>query len=421
MNRLPLLNAWIATFLFLGIAGADFPAAADDWRQWRGPLGTGQSDEKNVPESWSREKNVKWRVALDGPGNSSPIVVGQAVYVTHAPKDSPLRGLRAYDRNTGNLLWKHEIEYDGKELTHNTNPYCSASPVSDGERVVAWYGSPGIFCYDLTGKVLWRKDLGKVEHIWGFGSSPLIYDDLVILNFGPGLNAFVVALDKRTGDEVWRKEFPGQRSVKIDEFRGSWSTPVVHREGDRDVLLLALPERLWAVEPRTGKEIWSCGGPSKLFYTSPIMAGDIVIAMCGFTGPAMAVKGGGAGDQTDNTLWTHPKNPQRVGSGVVVDGHIYILNEPGIAWCIDAASGEKKWEKRLPGGVSWSSMNCVAGRLQVGNTAGTTFVLEPDPRECKIVAENKLDETTRASPAYSNGQVFIRTYEALYCIEAPSP
>jgi outer membrane protein assembly factor BamB len=393
-------------------------AMGADWLQWRGPLGTGQSDEKTAPLTWSKTENVKWKTPLDGTGNSSPIVVGRNVFIAHAPAKSAQRGIRCYDRNTGELLWKHEVEYAGEELTHDTNPYCSSSPVSDGQRVVAWYGSAGVYCYDLAGKILWQKDLGKIEHIWGFGSSPVIYNNLVVLNFGPGLNAFVVAFDKRTGNEVWRKEFPGQKSNKIDEYRGSWSTPVIHREGSRECLLLSLPEKLWAVDPRSGNELWSCGGPSKLFYTSPLIAGDIVIAMCGFTGPAIAVKAGGQGDQTDKILWTHPKNPQRVGSGVVVDGNVYILNEPGIAWCLDANTGDKKWEQRLPGGVSWSSMDYVAGRLYVNNTAGTTMVLEPNPQECKVLAENKLGETTRASPAFSNGQIFIRTYQNLYCIEA---
>src|SRR5262249_21727056 len=148
---------------------------------------------------------------------------------------------------------------------------CSSSPTSDGQRVVAWYGSPGVYCYDLAGQVLWHKDLGKVEHIWGFGSSPLIFENLVILNYGPGLNAFIIALDKQTGNEVWRREFPGQKSDKIDEYRGSWSTPVVHREGNLDVLLLSLPEKLWGVDPRSGEDLWSSGGPSKLFYTSPLI------------------------------------------------------------------------------------------------------------------------------------------------------
>jgi outer membrane protein assembly factor BamB len=404
------------TLLFVAALAQPLPAA--DWLQWRGPLGTGQSNETTAPLTWSKTENVKWKVPLDGPGNSSPIVVGQKVLIAHAPANGPLRGLHCFDRHTGELVWKHQIEYAAEEPTHNTNPFCSPSPVSDGQRVIAWYGSAGLYCYDLSGKILWHSDLGKVEHIWGFGGSPIIEGNLVILNFGPGLNAFVAAFDKQTGAEVWRREFPGQKSETIDEYRGSWSTPVIHREAGRDVLLLSLPERLWAVDPRSGTEIWSCGGLSKLVYTSPLIAGDVVIAMCGFTGPAIAVKSGGSGDQTDKILWTHSKNPQRVGSGVVVAGHIYILNEPGLAWCLDPKTGEKKWEQRLPGGQSWSSMNHVAGRLYVNNTAGTTFVLEPNPQECKILAENKLAETTRASPAYSNNQIFIRTYQNLYCIEA---
>jgi outer membrane protein assembly factor BamB len=392
-------------------------ALAADWLQWRGPLGTGQADQANPALTWSKTENVKWKVPLDGPGNSSPIVVGQSVFIAHAPAGGPLRGLRSYDRTTGNLLWKHEVQYAAEETTHNTNPFCSPSPVSDGQRVIAWYGSAGLYCYDLAGKVLWHNDLGQVEHIWGFGASPMIYDNQVILNFGPGLNAFVAAFDRQSGVEVWRREFPGQKSEKFDEYRGSWSTPVVHRENGRDVLLLSLPERLWAVDPKSGVDLWSCGGLSKLVYTSPLIAGDIVIAMCGYGGPAIAVKSGGSGDQTEKILWTHPKNPQRVGSGVVAGGHIFILNEPGVAWCLDPATGEKKWEERLPGGVSWSSMNHVAGRLYVNNTAGTTFVLEPNADQCKILAENKLGETTRASPAFSNSQIFIRTYQNLYCIE----
>jgi outer membrane protein assembly factor BamB len=393
-------------------------ATADDWRQWRGPRGTGQTDVKSAPLTWSQTENIKWKIPVDGPGNSSPIVVGQKVFIASAPAKSNLRGLQCYDRQTGKLLWKHEVPYDEPEATHNTNPYCSASPVSDGECVIAWYGSPGVVCYDLEGKILWQKDLGKVEHIWGFGSSPAIYNNLVILNYGPGLNAFVVALDKQTGGEAWRREFPGQTSTKAGDYRGSWSTPVIHREGDRDVLFLSLPNTLWAVEPRTGQDIWSCGGLGDLVYSSPLISGDIVVSMSGFGGPALAVKTGGSGDVTEtHRLWRHvmPKPPQRVGSGVVVDGHIYIHNEP-YASCIVVPTGDEKWQERLAG-RSWCSMAHVAGRLYVSNEAGTTYVLEPTPEACKILTENKLGELTRASPAYSDGQIFIRTHENLYCIE----
>lgn len=395
-------------------------ASAEDWLAWRGPKGDGQTSVASAPLVWSKTENVKWKVALDGQGNSSPIVVGDKVFITHSAAKSPWRGLRCYDRQTGAVLWMDNTLYDADEPTHNTNPFCAGSPVSDGQRVVAWYGSAGLCCYGLDGKVLWKKDLGKVEHIWGYGSSPIIHDDLVILNFGPGLNAFVVALEKQTGKEVWRREFPDQKSLKIEEFRGSWSTPVIHEEGGRAVVLLALPQTLRALDPKTGEEIWSCGGLSNnLVYTSPLIWKDTIIAMCGYGGPALAVKSGGRGDVTEShRLWTHAqKNPQRVGSGAIVDGHLYILNEPGIAWCLDVQTGDKKWEQRLGSGPSWCSMVHAAGRLYISNTAGTTFVLEPSTTECKILAENKLGELIRASPAFSNNQIFIRTYENLYCIE----
>jgi outer membrane protein assembly factor BamB len=410
-----------ATLLVAALLHAPGVLWAADWLQWRGPLGTGQSNEKNVPLTWSKTENVKWKAPLDGPGNSSPIVVGQKVFITHAPARSDLRGIQCYDRNTGELLWKHHISYAEPELTHSTNPFCSPSPVSDGQRVVAWYGSPGIYCYDLDGKILWQKKLGKLEHIWGFGGSPVIYDNLVILNFGPGLNAFVAAFDKQTGREVWRKEFPGQKSQKVDEYRGSWSTPVVFQDGSRTVLLLSLPGALWAVDPKTGEEVWSCRGLGALVYTSPLIDGDVVIAMSGYGGPALAVRGGGKGDVTEtHRLWHHetPKPPQRVGSGVVAKNHVFILNEPGAAWCLDSRTGEKKWEQRVGRNRSWCSMVHVDGRLYISNKAGATIVLEPSTESCQVLAENELGEQIEASPAFSNSQIFIRTHQNLYCVEA---
>jgi outer membrane protein assembly factor BamB len=318
-----LARSIVATLL---VATLTPRAQSADWLQWRGPLGTGQSSETKAPLTWSPTENVKWKVPLDGPGNSSPIVVGDKVFITHAPAKSALRGLHCYDRNSGNLLWKHQIEYAAEETTHNTNPFCSASPTSDGQRVVAYYGSPGMYCYDLAGKILWHKDLGPIEHVWGFGSSPIIYESLVIFNFGPGVNAFVVALDKQSGAEVWRKEFPAQKSSKFDEYRGSWSTPVVFNDANRTVILLSLPSALQAVDPKTGKELWSCQGLGPLVYTSPLIDGNVIVAMSGYGGPALAVKGGGSGDVTEtHRLWHQvmPKPPQRVGSGVVAKGHVF--------------------------------------------------------------------------------------------------
>lgn len=398
------------------------PAVAEDWLAWRGPTGDGQAaDGAKAPLKWSKEENIKWRVQLDGPGNSTPIVVGRRVFITHAPKDSKLRGLHCYDRSSGELLWKQEVEYAEKELTHATNPPCSASPVSDGKLVVAWFGSAGLHCFDLEGNKLWQVDTGKVEHIWGYGSSPMLHQDLVIQQVGPGLNAYVAAYEKQTGKEVWRKEYSGMKSSKIDEFRGSWSTPVLHREASgRDVLLLSLPETFRAVDPRSGEEYWACSGPSALVYTSPFATGSTVVTMCGYGGPALAVTDGGKGDVTEkNRLWIHPKgNPQRVGSGVAIDGYVYLLNENGVALCLDAKTGERKWQQRLAGASSWSSMVHIDGRLYVPTMGGKTIVLAVNPEECQVLAENETGEMTRGSLAFSDGEAFLRTYNALYCIGA---
>ena len=176
------------------------------------------------------------------------------------------------------------------------------------------------------------------------------------------------------------------------------------------------------MNPQNGGQIWTCGGLGALAYTSPLVEGDIIVAMSGFRGPAIAVRNGGSGDVTEtHRLWRHEERiPQRVGSGVIVDGHIYILNEPGFAWCIELESGEIVWKERLAG-KSWCSMVHADGRIYASNEDGLTYVLDPSPEECRVLAENDLGELTRASPASSDGQIFLRTYEALYCIEQDAP
>lgn len=404
-----------AALLVLGLSAS---APAGNWPAWRGPHGTGVSDETGVPVRWSKTENVAWKAALPAPGNSTPIVWGKQVFLTQATLDGARRALMCFDRDSGRVLWEQAVTYGQKERTHETNPQCSSSPVTDGEVVIAWHGSAGVFAYDLEGRELWRKDLGRFEHIWGLGASPVLHENLVILNAGPGLRAFVVALDKRTGEEVWRYESPGASSEKIDQFRGSWTTPVLFPGDGPKTALLGFPGALRALDPRTGKDVWSCSGLGELAYASPVFADGVIVAMSGYHGPAMAVRAGGKGDvTTSNRLWHKPErkfNPQRVGSGVVAGDHFYILNEDGIAWCVEPATGRLLWEERL-GGTSWSSMCHVDGRLYVNNMDGDAFVLEPDPKECRKIAENPLGETTRASLAFSDGRVLLRTYENLYC------
>ena len=393
---------------------------AEDWASWRGPRGNGHSADTGFPLQWSATNNVRWKVKLPGPGNSTPVVAGKSVFVSCASSEGRVRSLLCFQRESGTQLWQRDVEFADEESSHPTNPFCSASPVTDGERVIVWHGSAGLHAYGVDGSALWNRDLGKFQHIWGNGSSPILYRDLVILNAGPGLSAFVIALDKRTGAEVWRREFPDMVSQKVDEFRGSWSTPVIMSRSDQDLLLVSLPLRLCALDPLTGSDVWSCEGLGKLTYASPLPAEDAVVAMSGYHGPALAVKPGGQGDVTrTHRLWVHDEAPpQRVGSGIIVDGYVYILNEPGIAWCIDLSTGEILWRQRLGTGPSWSSMCYADGRIYVSNMEGTTFVLQPDHTECTVLAKNELGEQMRASLAFSQGQIFARTYENLYCLES---
>lgn len=414
-SRDRVMQRFMSAFLLVTAAAI---ANADDWPAWRGELGTGLSDESEAPLKWSERENIKWRATLPGPGNSTPVVWEDRVFLTQATDEGKQRSLMCFDRATGQIIWQKHVHYERLEATHNTNPQCSASPVTDGEIVVAWHGSAGLFAYDVSGQELWKVDLGEFQHIWGWASSPMIYEDLVILNAGPGLRAFIVAVDKRTGKEVWRREPVEAVSEKVDQFYGSWSTPVLHEENGRTVLLVSLPHTLHAMDPRSGEELWTCDGLGDLVYASPIVGYGIVVAMSGYGGPSLAVRTGGTGDvTTTHRLWRNEArklNPQRVGSGVVVGEHLYILNEPGIAWCMELMTGEVVWEHRL--GKTWSSMCFAAGRLYVVDMEGTTYVLEPTPEECRVLAQNPVDELTRGSLAFSDGEIFLRTYETLYCI-----
>lgn len=391
---------------------------AEDWLTWRGPHGDGHAAGTGFPLQWSATENVLWKTPLPGPGNSTPVITNNRVFVSASSNTGQLRSLICFDLQTGNQLWQRDVDYTEPEPSHPNNPRCSSSPVTDGQCVVVWHGSAGVFAYDLDGNLLWQRDLGKFQHIWGNGSSPVIYRDLVILNAGPGLSAFVVGLDKHTGTDAWRRSFPEMVSQKIDEFRGSWSSPAVATIEDNDLLLLSLPMRLHALDPLSGSDIWSCDGLGTISYTSPLATPAAIVAMSGYHGPAMGVRPGGRGNVTDtHRLWIHDEAPpQRVGSGIVVDQYAYILNEPGIAWCIEVTSGEVLWKHRLSDVPSWSSFCYADGRLYVNNMAGTTYVLKPDPTECLIEAKNPLDEPMRASLAFSDGRILIRTYEHLYCI-----
>jgi outer membrane protein assembly factor BamB len=399
---------------------------AGQWPAWRGPLGTGVAIEKNLPIHWGTNENVRWRTSLPQPGNSTPIIWGKHVFITQALGNR--RTLMCFDRATGKLAWQQGPTTVGSEPTHESNPYTSSSPVTDGQRVIAWFGSAGLYCFDFEGNELWHRDLGQQNHVWGWGSSPVLSGELCYLNFGPGEPSFLIAVDKANGKEVWRISEPnadsGQNKPGQDKpaWVGSWSTPVVIGADQREELVISCPKRLQAFDPKSGHELWSCAGLNALVYTSPLYdkQSEIVVAMGGYMGMAIAVKAGGSGDVTDTRrLWHHPKTKQRIGSGVIAENHIYILNDPGIAECFKLQTGELIWQERLKGPApksdSWSSLVASDGKLYALNQSGDGFVLKAAPN-FEVLATNSLWETTISSPALSDGEVFIRTHKALWCL-----
>jgi len=396
--------------------------SAGDWPAFRGPEGNGISRETRAPLHWSPDQNVRWKVPLPGPGNSSPIVSRGRVLITCAQDQGRKRHLFCFDRRTGEQRWVRTVEYGSVEPTHRTNPYGASTPVADGERVVVWHGSAGVFCYGLDGTEVWKKELGPARHEWGYASSPVIHRGLVLLNFGPGSRTFLAALDLKTGALRWKHDEPGGLDATDQRMVGSWSTPIIATVAGRDQILCSMPTRVIALEPDRGTLLWFCGGLGSdkvdLVYASPVLSGEMGVAFTGWvTGPTIGFKLGGSGDVTStNRLWLE-KQTQRIGSGVAVDGYVYIVNAgPGTAQCIEGQTGKTRWTERLDGGESWGSVVMAAGRLYVTSRRGVTTAFRPNPDKFEQLAMNNLKEPSNATPAISDGEIFLRTDSHVFCI-----
>jgi outer membrane protein assembly factor BamB len=415
MRALPLL-------LLLASSSA---LLAAHWPAWRGANGDGVTTETDLPMRWSATEGIRWKVALPERGNSTPVVWGDRIFLTQNIGNR--RALLCLDRKDGKTLWQAGPEWTEKELTHGTNPFCSGSAVTDGERVIAWFGSAGLWCWDFSGKELWHVDLGKQEHIWGYGSSPVLHGDLCLLNFGPGKRSFVVAVDKKTGKEAWRFDVPapaiGEGPGKGNaDFSGSWCTGVIAEIGGRKEYIVGLPGAVWSLDPATGKALWHCNGLNPLAYAEPMVAKDAIIGFGGFAGYSIGVKPGGTGDVTQtHRLWQEKKNPQRIGSGVVAGAHGYITSEPGVIQCVELATGKELWKERLkvPGGrsSSWSSLVLSGDRIYAVTQGSDVVVFKASPEKYEQLAINSTgDGLCNSSLAVSDGQLFLRTHKHLWCI-----
>jgi outer membrane protein assembly factor BamB len=418
---------------------ATVPANAENWPSWRGPNGMGNSSEKDLPFKWSPTENIRWKVALPAAGNSTPIIWGDRIFITQpndvtmwppkVPKNfaggssagghavAEKRSLMCYQRTDGKLLWQRDVVFKEQEITHPTNPFCSASPVTDGERVIAHHGSAGLVCYDFEGKELWKYETGKLEHLWGTASSPILYGDLCIIWCGPGERQFLLAVDKKSGKKIWETPEPGgDNGITSKKFLGSWSTPIIARLGEKDQLIFAVPYKIKGYDPRTGKELWSSTGPGTYCYYSPLVIDGLVVF------GQNLVKPEGTGDISKQRL-KHRVGSMYISSAVVVGDLLYTYSDVGVPSCFEWKTGKELWKDQIegrPGGkTAWGSPIHADTRIYITDQEGTTSVFAAGPKY-ELLAINKLNERCNASIAVAQGNLFIRTHKHLWCIGADS-
>lgn len=422
--------ALLLTFPLISIAD-------EQWSQWRGPSGQGVSTDTRVPLIWSEKQNLLWKAPLPGNGNSSPIVHDGKVFLTASNKDGSERSVFCLDSRTGKELWKKTAAKGiPASKSHQWNGYASASCSTDGERVYAFFGSPGLFCYSVQGELLWSKAFGTLtsEPGWGTAASPFLFGDLVIQNcdndgaqfLGAGADPSLaapmnlVALDKKTGQLRWE--------TKRDLGRG-FSTPrLMQVAGGRTDLVLNGPNRVAGYDPKTGKELWRCDrsdprDQAKFGEPMPVSDGHLVYILSGRPGPSQAIRLPGDGDVTkSHVAWQFDRKKHRdVSSPVVVNNLIYQADTKGILSCIDINTGKEIYEARLGNGTNKSLGSPVVarGKILFLMDDGETVVVEPGV-EFKAISRNKLGDGVAldfgSSPAIADGKIYIRSQSFLYCV-----
>ena len=411
---------------------------AEDWPRFRGPQGNGVSQDKKVPLSWSDKDNIKWKIALPGPGSSSPIVSGDRVFVTcysgYGTNRSDVENISALkrhllciERGTGKVIWEKQVKAAQPEdpfrgyLTEHG--YASHTPVTDGETVFVFYGKSGALAYEAkTGKELWRTPLGKSSSSrrWGSASSPILYKDTVIINASDESES-LYALDKATGKVDWK--------VNAGGIALTFGTPGIVRSGEREDLVIAAPYEIWGMNPDKGTLRWFCEIPMDGNVSPSILADKgVVYAFGGYrTRGSVAVRAvediRGPLDVTKSHLVWKTRTSSYVPSPVLHDGHLYWMDDRGNAFCSDAKTGKVVYEKEIVGPSRdrpvYASPVLINGRIYCVTRKRGTYVFAAQPT-FKQLANNRFakDESDfNASPAVSNGQMFLRSNQFLYCIE----
>jgi outer membrane protein assembly factor BamB len=442
LNRIGIALVLILLLIVVSLVQAR-SAFAGNWPQWRGPGGQGVSNEKNLPSEWSSTKNINWKTPISGRSHSSPIIWGNRIFLTTAVEGELVPGAKAVkhmlgdkeflhpdsigadhkhsfkvlclDKDTGKIIWE-QTAFEGTpyDNRHRKSSYAASTPVTDGNLVYAFFGSEGLYAYDMKGKLAWKADLGKLGTVgMGTGTSPVLYENLVLMQCDEenGDGSFIIALDKKTGKEVWK----APRKVQV-----SWSTPLLVTSGKRTELITSGTEAVISYDPATGKELWRHKGVESNAIPSPVASSDMVFISAGYPAKiAMAIRLGASGDltDTDNVKWKYTKGTAYVPSPILYGEYLYLTTDRGILTCLDARTGEVKYEGgRVPTPATFTaSPVAFDGKILLTSEDGDTFIVKAGPQH-QILGVNSLGEPVYASPAIADRRIFIRTEKNLYCI-----
>jgi len=435
-----LVYSFVANLLLTCLLSAADPdrgaaEAQHNWPQWRGPLGTGVAPDAKPPVEWSETKNIRWKVEIPGRGSASPVVWGDRIFLLSAipialtgpaahvpqggvqPRPRHRYVVLAIDRKTGKTVWERTArEETPHEATHQDNgTYASSSAITDGRRVFAWFESQGMSVYDMDGKLLWSKDLGdkKMRSEFGEGSTPVLYNNRLVIVWDHQGQSFIVSLDAETGQELWR--------VNRDEI-DTWSTPlVVEHEGRAQIIAPAM-NKVRSYDFETGRVVWESPGVTMNPIPSPVFGDGMVFVMSGFRGNNLkAIRLAGAqGDLSKSgaIVWSLDRDTPYVPSPLLYDNILYFLKtNSGILSAFDAKSGKPHYQLQRLDGVPnvFASPVGAKGRVYLPGREGVTLVIKHGPT-FEVLAKNTLDDGFDASPALVDHEMFLRGYQYLYSI-----
>jgi outer membrane protein assembly factor BamB len=446
MPMLPRVLAIIPAALAAASLSYRAPAAAEgeNWPGWRGPEGRGVAASAAYKDEWGPGKNIAWKVPVEGRGHSSPVIWGKHLFLTtsirggpsgHTAPDHLGYDLRpgyknpdseesdhsytlkvfAFDAGSGKLLWERTA-YDGImwDDRHKRNTYASPTVVTDGTLLYAFFEAPGLYAYDFNGKLAWKASLGNIaKGGMGPGTSPILYENLIILQIDQemGAGSAIVALDKKTGKQVWRTE---------RNTRRTWGTPIIVRAGGRDELMATGAEMLAGYDPKTGRELWRAKGLENHPIPSAVAGHGMVFFSAGYPRKrVLAVRPGGDGDITGTPAmaWRYDKGTAYTASPVLHDSYLYLMTDGGILTCLNALTGEVVYEGGRPPvpGSYRSSLAAFGDRILQTSEDGDTFVIKAGPQH-EVLKHNSIGEPVWASLAFANGTIYIRGAEHLFAI-----